>query len=129
MQDRRDAVGSLRAAAFAVLVSAARIASAQMTGNVDRLKADLHGDDVDKAVASASALGSLKNPAARDALMGALQLGSPPRLTLALLEALGQQRSRDCLTLLVHFSGYRSPRMRSAAIGAMADIDAPEVTA
>jgi len=43
--------------------------------------------DVDKAVAAASALGTLKTKEALGTLLAGLQLGTPPALTLALLEA------------------------------------------
>ena len=75
--------------ACALSIGFAAPAQAQMTGNVDRLKADLHGVDLDRAVAAASALGSLKDARARDALLGALTLGAPPKLLTALIEALG----------------------------------------
>lgn len=97
--------------------------SAQMTGNVDKLKADLHGDNLDRAVAAASALGSLKAEASMEALMGALQLGAPPKLTLALLEALGMHTSPKSIALLRHFANYRRPEVRVAALKALSSIE------
>jgi HEAT repeat protein len=95
------------------------LAIAQMTGNVDKLKADLHGDNLDRAVAAASALGSLQNPQALDALVGALQLGSPPKLTLALLEGLELQKSPKAIDLLRHFAQNRRAEVRMAALRAL----------
>jgi HEAT repeat protein len=97
--------------------------SAQMTGNVDKLKADLHGESLDRAVAAASALGSLKDPEAFDALLGALQLGAPPKLTLALVEALELHKSTKAIDLLRHFAANRRPEIRVAAIKALGAID------
>ena len=96
--------------------------SAQMTGNVDKLKADLHGDNLDRAVAAASALGSLKGEESMEALMGALQLGAPPKLTLALLEALGMHQSPKSIDLLEHFATYRRPEVRVAALKSLTGI-------
>jgi HEAT repeat protein len=95
----------------------------QMTGNVDKLKADLHGDNLDRAVAAASALGSLKAPEALDALTGALQLGAPPKLTLALLEAMELQKNAKTIDLLRHFAMNRSAEIRVAGIRALGALD------
>ena len=112
------------------LVGTAGPAAAQMTGNVDRLKADLHGENLDKAVAAASALGSLGgNAAARDALMGGLQLGAPPKLLSALIEALGLHKSAVTLDLLRHFAGNRTPTIRVAALKAIGVIQHKRVAA
>ncbi|MCB9558356.1 MAG: HEAT repeat domain-containing protein [Deltaproteobacteria bacterium] len=101
-------------------------ALAQMSGNVDRLKADLHGENLDRAVAAASALGSLKTPPARDALVGALQLGCPPKLLTALLEALGQHKSDDTIPLLKLFAHNRTPEIRVAALQALGRNESPQ---
>jgi HEAT repeat protein len=103
-------------------------AAAQMTGNVDKLKADLHGDNVDRAVAAASALGSLKDSQALDALMGALQLGAPPRLTVALLEAVELQKSPKAVDLLRHFATNRRQEIRAAALKALGAIEEGKVS-
>lgn len=103
-----------------LLLAGSSVASAQMTGNVDRLKADLHGVDTDRAVAAASALGSLKDARARDALLGALTLGAPPKLLTALLEALGQQQDDKALNMLRHYAGHRNVTVRVAAVSAVA---------
>jgi HEAT repeat protein len=106
-----------------VVLAGPSAALAQMTGNVDKLKADLHGDNLDRAVAASSALGSLKEERAMEALMGALQLGAPPKLTLALIEALGMHKSPKSIGLLRHFAVYRRPKVRVAALRAMSGID------
>ena len=102
-------------------------AHAQMTGNIERLKADLHGEDIERAGAAASALGSLKEPEARDALMGALQLGATPKLTSALIEAIGLHQSPKTLDLLRHFAGNRNAPIRAAALKALGGIDQGQV--
>ncbi|MCC6746589.1 MAG: HEAT repeat domain-containing protein [Deltaproteobacteria bacterium] len=115
-------------AAAVLWLSGSGVASAQMTGNVERLKADLHGENLDAAVAAASALGSLKDDAlARDALMGGLQLGAPPKLLGALLEALGLHKSPKAVDLLRHYVRYRSPEIRETAIRALGAIEDPRV--
>jgi HEAT repeat protein len=111
---------------FALLLALSGSASAQMTGNVDRLKADLHGDNLDRAVAAASALGSLTSGAARDALMGALQLGAPPKLMVAMIEALGLHKSTKTIDLLSHFSLNRRGEVREAALRALGGINHQE---
>jgi len=95
------------------------LATAQMTGNVDRLKADLHGVNLDRAVAAASALGSLKDGAALDALIGALQLGGPPRLISAIVEAVGMQKSKVAVSLLERSFGNRDAKIRMSVLDAL----------
>lgn len=112
--------------ALAILLGPAAL-YAQMTGNVDRLKADLHGDNLDRAVAAASALGSLKDPMARDALMGAIQLGAPPKLYSALLEALGLHKSPKTLGILEQATHNRNPDLRVVALRALASVESPLV--
>lgn len=102
-------------------------AYAQMSGNVDRLKADLYGDNMDRAVAAASALGSLNDAKAGDALISALQLGSPPRLTIALIEAVGNRKDVQTLDLLRHYAGHRNHQVRLAALTGLAEMDNPEI--
>lgn len=106
----------------ALVALAPSLASGQMSGNIEKLKNDLHGPDLDRAVAAASALGSLKNAEAREALMGALQLGAPPKLTLAIIEALGQLAHPDTINLLRHFARYRRQAIRVAAVAALAKL-------
>jgi len=119
----------LASCALVFLLGLPLLAEGQMTGNVDKLKADLHGDNLDRAVAAASALGSLKDSAALDALVGALQLGAPPKLTLALLEALELHKSPSTVDLLRHFAMSRRPEMRVAAIRSLGVIEDNRVSA
>jgi HEAT repeat protein len=124
----RAVLGTL-ALALICLLFVPRLASAQMTGNVDKLKADLHGDNIDRAVAAASALGSLKNAEALDGLMGALQLGTPPKLTLAVLEAIEAHKNPKSIDLLKTFAIHRRPEIRTAALRALGSIESPKVVA
>lgn len=94
-------------------------ALAQMTGNIDRLKADLHGVDTDRAVAAASALGSLKDTRARDALIGALTLGATPKLLTAMIEALGQQKDPQSFSMLSKYCSHRNVKVRTVALDAI----------
>jgi HEAT repeat protein len=126
---RRLAATAVVAVAVVLAIGLANTASAQMTGNVDRLKADLHGVDLDRAVAAASALGSLKDPRARDALLGALTLGAPPKMALALIEALGQHKDPKTLNLLRHYCRNRNVRVRVAALRAVSGLEAKGVVA
>ncbi len=103
------------------------VAEAQMTGNVDKLKADLYGDNLDLAVAAASALGSLKQPRALDALMASLQLGTPPKLTSAVLEALQLQRAPESIPLLDHYAKHRRQEIRGGALKALGAINSKKV--
>lgn len=115
-------------AALLVVVAFGAQARAQMTGNVEKLKADLHGDNVDRAVAAASALGSLKGDAAAiDALMGALQLGAPPKLTVALIESIALHKSAKSLDLVRHFVTNRRAEIRVAAVNAVGSVEDPRV--
>jgi len=103
------------------------LVSAQMTGNVDKLKADLYGDNLNRAVAAASALGSLKSPLALDALMAALQLGTPPQLTNALLEAVALHKNPTSIDLLNAYTKHRRQEIRRGAIKALGSIKDPKV--
>ena len=102
-------------------------AHAQMTGNVEKLKADLYGDNLDRAVAAASALGSLKQARALDALMASLQLGTPPKLTSAVLEALELQKSPESIPLLDHYAKHRRQEIRGGALKALGAIESKKV--
>jgi len=119
----------MRISLLALLCAWPGLGRAQMTGNVDKLKADLHGDNLDRAVAAASALGSLKDAEALDALVGALQLGSPPKLTLALLEALELHKSAKTIDLLRHFATNRRADVRIGSIKAVGAIEDPRGSA
>lgn len=104
------------------------LAGAQMTGNVDKLKADLYGDNLDLAVAAASALGSLKEqPRALDALMASLQLGTPAKLTSAVLEALELHGNPEAIPLLQHYAKHRRQEIRGGALRALGAIKSPKV--
>ena len=106
------------------------VASAQMTGNIDKLKADLYGDNLDTAVAAASALGSLKEqPRALDALMASLQLGTPPKLTSAVLEALELHANPEAIPLLAHYAKHRRQEIRGGALKALGAIKSKDVVA
>jgi HEAT repeat protein len=118
----------LRPSILVFVICVPGLALGQMTGNVDKLKADLHGQNLDAAVAAASALGSLKSKESFEGLMGALQLGAPPKLTLALLEALGLQQNKKSIQILRHFAAYRSPKVRMASINAMRNIPNKRIT-
>lgn len=110
---------------FAVLFPA--LAQAQMTGNVDKLKADLYGDNLDRAVAAASALGSLKNQAALDALMASLQLGTPPKVTSAVLESIELHKDPSSVELLEQYAEHRNQEIRGGAIKALGAIEDKKV--
>lgn len=109
---------------LALLLGSPTETRAQMTGNVDKLKADLYGDNLDRAVAAASALGSLKDDArALDALMASLQLGTPPKLTGAVLEALELHKNATAIPLLAQYARHRRQEIRGGAIKALGAIE------
>ncbi len=116
---RRALVPSL----FFLLVFISPLAHGQMTGNIDKLKADLYGDNLDKAVAAASALGSLKKESrALDGLLAALQLGTPPLLTIALLEAVELHETSTSIPVLERYTKHRRQEIRVAAVKALGAI-------
>ena len=117
-----DARRPSRCLAFAAVLLAAAPDTAQMTGNVDKLKADLHGDNLDRAVAAASALGSLQGRQSMEALMGALQLGAPPKLVVALIEGIGMHKSPRSVGILRQYATYRRSNVRVAALKALSGI-------
>ena len=90
------------------------LAMGQMTGNVDKLKADLYGDNLDKAVAAASALGTLKTKESLEALLAGLQLGTPPALTLALIEAVETHKDPTAIPVLKVYVTHRRQEIRRA---------------
>jgi HEAT repeat protein len=97
-------------------------ASGQMTGNVEKLKADLYGDNLNRAVAAASALGTLKSKEALETLLAGLQLGTPPALTLALLEAVETHNNPTSIPVLEVYITHRRQEIRRAAIKALGTI-------
>jgi HEAT repeat protein len=99
------------------------LAMGQMTGNLDKLKADLYGDNLDKAVAAASALGTLKTKEALGTLLAGLQLGTPPALTLALLEAVETHKDPTAIPVLKVYVTHRRQEIRRAALKALGAID------
>ncbi len=108
---------------FCLLVLISPLAHGQMTGNIDKLKADLYGDSLDKAVVAASALGSLKKESrALDGLLAALQLGTPPLLTIALLEAVELHQTPTSIPVLERYTKHRRQEIRVAAIKALGAI-------
>ena len=93
-------------------------AFAQTTGNIDALEADLLGADLDRAVAAASSLGVLPDPRATAALSGALDLGLPPRVAVASLEALVPKKDPTLLDLFRRYAQHRQPEIRKVALEA-----------
>ena len=121
---RRVLVPSL----FCILVLIPPLAHGQMSGNIDQLKADLYGDNLDKAVAAASALGSLKKESrALDGLLAALQLGTPPLLTIALLEAVELHQTPTSIPVLQRYTRHRRQEIRVAAVKALGAIEDKKV--
>ena len=113
---------------FCLLVFLSPLAHGQMTGNIDKLKADVYGDNLDKAVAAASALGSLKKESrALDGLLAALQLGTPPLLTIALLEAVELHQTPTSIPVLERYTKHRRQEIRVAAVKALGAIQSPKV--
>jgi HEAT repeat protein len=111
------------------LAIAAPPAFAQTTGNVDALEADLLGADPDRASAAASSLGALGDRRATEALAGALELGLPPRVAAASLEALGQKKDAGLLDLFFRYARHRRPELRKVALDALGALPQPTVAA
>ena len=117
-------------ATFGLWLAFPGLALGQMTGNIDKLKADVYGDNLDRAVAAASALGSLKKESrALDGLLAALQLGTPPLLTTALLEAVELHKNATSIPVLVQYTRHRRQEIRVAAIKALGAIEDKKVIA
>ena len=76
------------------------------------------GSDVDRAVAAASSLGVLADPRAMAALAGALDLGLPPRVAAASLEALASKKEAALLDLFRRYAQHRRPEIRKVALEA-----------
>jgi len=85
--------------------------------------------DLDKASAAASSLGALSDPRALDVLMGALDLGLPPRVAAAALEAVGRKKSPEARDLLRRYAQHRRPELRKIALDALALLDQPAAAA
>ena len=85
------------------------------------------GGDGDRATSAASSLGALHDARATDVLHGALELGLPPRVAAAALEALGVKKSPASVDLLRRYAQHRRPELRKVALEAIAGLAAPAV--
>lgn len=76
------------------------------------------GPDADRAVAAASSLGLLTDARAMAALAGGLDLGLPPRVAAASLEALASKKDPALLDLFRRYAQHRRPELRKIALEA-----------
>lgn len=121
---------SLAGAATAVAQPKSRGATAPGAGRpapkVKKAKIDvaaqaaaLAAADAEKAAAAAAELGKTEEPAAHDALLGALALGLHPQVSAVALTSLGAAPQPGDLTTLGRYVKYRDPAVRTAAVRAL----------
>lgn len=79
----------------------------------------LVGSDANAAEQAAARLGETGQPAAVDALVEALAVGTWPHLAVSYLRALGQLKSPSALQILVLYAGHRDSKVREAALLAL----------
>jgi len=102
---------------------------AATSANVRRLAKDLTGVSAEDAVSAAKALGDVKGSAAGAALIRCLELGAPPAVLVAVIEALGKHRDRRSFTILKHYASYRGVPVRVAALAALSELSVKGVDA
>ena len=109
--------------AFAValiLITAGHAQSASKRFQAD--SAALTGVDVAKAVTAAKRLGVSRTPKATSVLLNGLAMGLHPQVAVAALMALTTQRSAEPLDTVLHYRHHRNPKVRAAALRAMASL-------
>lgn len=87
--------------------------------------AAVNGANIEAAVKAAETLGASAEPAAHEALLDALAMGSSPTVAIAMIGALSQHPAPPDVVALVRYAGHHDPSVRSAAFGALAMYPSP----
>jgi HEAT repeat protein len=85
----------------------------------------LDGADADAAARAADTLGDRSDPAAHEALLDALAWGTTPVVAIRALAAVPKHPGAPDVTALRRYAGHRDPRVRGAALAALASYPDP----
>jgi hypothetical protein len=96
--------------------------SASDQASLPGLVAALEGGDPDKATDAADQLGSLNAQAALEALLDALAMGPPPRVSFEILTALDPYHNPGEIDVLGLYTQNRNQEVRTKALDALAGI-------
>ncbi len=91
--------------------------------NVATERTALFGADQGAAKAAAERLGRTKQPGAFDALADALAMGLPPAVAAVALDALANHGDPRAFDVIDHYTHYRNPNVRAAAVRAMGALE------
>jgi len=110
--------------AFIVVLGLAGRSHAGKAPDVSALRAQLAAPDSGTAGAAAAALGTIRTPAALDALLDALALGLAPDVAAAALDAVARHGAERSLPVLVAYAHHRNPGVRAHAVQALGALTA-----
>jgi HEAT repeat protein len=103
--------------------------AATVTVDVAATRAELFGEDADKAAVAAGKLGQSRQAGALDALLDALAMGLHPRVAAAAVDALAAHKHPDAVEALLHYARNRNPEVRAKTVAALGQIDDKRATA
>jgi hypothetical protein len=109
-----------------VIASSLASPSVARADRLDELHNELIGPDVSKAVKAAGRLGRMRSDKALKVLMETLLLGAPPKLSRALIEAIGRHGNASSFELLAHYTKNRDKDVRAEALEAVGRISEPK---
>ena len=96
---------------------------AVVTVDVAATRAELFGEDADKAAAAAGKLGQSRQPGALDALLDGLAMGLHPRVAVASIDAVAAHKDPNAIDSLLHYARNRNPEVRAHTITALGQLD------
>ncbi|MGZ3429969.1 MAG: HEAT repeat domain-containing protein [Polyangia bacterium] len=112
-------------ALWGAVLLAARLAYADTAS----LTKDLGDTDETRAIEAANALGKSSDAKAVEALVGALDAGTTPKVAVAMCAALGAKKDARGVAMLMQYAHHRAPDVRKAALAALALINDKRATA
>ncbi len=118
------AKGKGKAPAAAAAPAKPKLGVALTAAQLEAFRADLASRELDKATAAADALGKASGTASSAAvvniLLDQLALGTSPKLSMAILDALSFHKSAAALEALSHYARNRNDELRVKALYAIA---------
>ena len=103
-------------------VGAVLLVTATTVAHADNAAAtkELRSNDEARAIEAAAALGKSNDPKALEALVGALDEGTTPKVAVAECAALGAKKDARALPVLTQYARHRAAEVRKAALAALA---------
>ncbi|MBU1238417.1 hypothetical protein KKF84_21125 [Myxococcota bacterium] len=115
-------LGALLVSPAAPVMGAGKATINWRAQNDNKLLDLLLSKDLNVAIRAAKELGNRKSPLTMDNLLQQLLLGHPPKLSLAMLEALEVRKDPKSYKTLVFYATHRSPELRVAALQALSKL-------